>query len=94
MSNEIEYALYGGYVKCGADETEKAKELLLEELFYTIRELAKQDDFWIVKKPEDFIDVLNPDPVLKENEVTVAWKIHFPQMEKYSLSDKTLEVAE
>jgi hypothetical protein len=57
---------YGNYGKCEEEEIEKAKDLLLEQLIDTIRELAKKDEFWIIKK----VNGLR----------TVGWKVVFPQM--------------
>lgn len=58
--------VYGNYAKCEADEIEGAKAVLLEDMIDMIRELAKKDEFWIVKK-------VNGVP-------TVGWKVEFPQM--------------
>ena len=58
--------VYGNYAQCEADEIEGAKAVLLEDMIGMIRELAKKDEFWIVKK-------VNGVP-------TVGWKAEFPQM--------------
>ena len=58
--------VYGDYVQCTEDKIEEAKAELLEQMIDTIRELAKKDEFWIVKE--------------KEGGCTVAWKAEFSQM--------------
>ena len=74
--------LYGGFVFTAEDEIENAKELLLEQMIDAIRELAKKDEFWIVKLA-DKNDPLSRPIGLPEDikAASVAWKIHFPQME-------------
>ena len=57
---------YGDYVQCEEDEIKEAKAVLLEQMIDTVRELAKNDEFWIVKK----VNGLR----------TVSWKAEFPQM--------------
>ena len=59
--------VYGDYLKVEESKIAEAKEELLGLLFATIREIAKDDKFWIVKKTED-------------GQYTVGWKIDFPQM--------------
>ena len=58
--------VYGDYAQCKEDEIQKAKAELLEQMIDTIRDLAKKDEFWIVKE--------------KDGGYTVAWKAEFPQM--------------
>ena len=60
--------VYGDYLKVEESEIAEAKEKLLGLLFATIRGIAKDDNFWIVKKTED-------------GQYTVGWKIDFPQMD-------------
>ena len=60
--------VYGDYLKVEESEIAEAKEELLGLLFATIREIAKDDKFWIVKKTDD-------------GQYTVGWKIDFPQMD-------------
>lgn len=60
-------ALYGDYVMTDAAHIEEAKADLLEGMFGKIRELAKKDNFWIVKNHG-------------EGQFSVAWKAEFPQM--------------
>ena len=64
---EPECHVYGDYLKVEESKIAEAKEELLGLLFATIREIAKDDKFWIVKKTED-------------GQYTVGWKIDFPQM--------------
>ena len=59
--------VYGHYARCEEADIEKTKEELLEQMFDMIREVAKKDEFWIVKKVDD--------------EYTVGWKAEFPQMQ-------------
>ena len=70
---------YGNYVATDHNDIQKAKEAMLEDLIGTIRELAKKDEFWIVKN----IDESNPlsHGLLAEGkDTTVGWKITVPQM--------------
>ena len=46
-------SLYGNYAICVEGAIDKTKDCLLEQMFDTIRELAKKDEFWIVKKVSD-----------------------------------------
>ena len=57
----------GDYVVVDEDQIQEAKEDLLKGIFDTIKEVAKDDRFWIVKK-------------LNDNKFTVGWKLDFPQM--------------
>jgi hypothetical protein len=74
---------YGGYVWADADNLEKAKAELLEVMFNEIREIAKKDAFWIVKKVDanDPIGLIGCPTAYREKPYTVGWKVHFPQME-------------
>ena len=58
--------VYGEYAHCDADHIERAKAVLLENMFDKIRELAKKDEFWIVKTTNGVL--------------TVGLKVEFPQM--------------
>ena len=58
--------VYGNYVVCDADKIKAAKAEMLENMIDKIRELAKKDEFWIVKDAN--------------GEHTVGWKAEFPQM--------------
>ena len=58
--------VYGEYAHCDVDNIERSKEMLLEKMFDKIRELAKKDEFWIVKTTNGVL--------------TVGLKVEFPQM--------------
>ena len=62
-------AVYGDYLLTEKEDIQKAKDTLLESLFFVIRELSEQDEFWIVKETNS-------------GQATVGWKIHIPQMDK------------
>ena len=66
-SPEQECFQYGDYVVVDEDQIQEAKEELLKGIFDTIKKVAKDDRFWIVKK-------------LNDNKFTVGWKLDFPQM--------------
>lgn len=69
--------VYGGYKWCEEAGIDEVKAELLEEMFDTIRELAKRDDFWIIKKLDENL----PCPIAgMENPHTVGWKVTFDQM--------------
>lgn len=79
-------SLYGDYVCAEEKDIPRCKELLLEQMIGTIRELAKEDKFWIIKH----INQGDPTrmsgwphcPITKPGmDVVVGWKIHFPQMD-------------
>lgn len=72
---------YGNYAAADRSSIQLVKDSLLENLIDTIRELAKRDDFWIVKR----CDPANPlDDILvaNGNDCTVGWKIDIPHMGK------------
>ena len=58
--------VYGNFAQCEEADIEKTKLHLLDNMMDVIRELAKKDEFWIVKKVDDAY--------------TVAWKAEFPQL--------------
>lgn len=64
---EPECYVYGDYISVYENQIPAAKNELLEMLFHTIKEIAQNDKFWIVKQKED-------------GKYTVGWKIDFPQM--------------
>ena len=78
--------LYGAYVWTDEAHIEEAKAVLLDRLIDTIRELAKRDDFWIVHQYGGGpVALIGCPPEIPSNvAASVAWKIHFPQMEKRS----------
>lgn len=57
---------YGDHARCEEGEIEETKAELLEQMIDMIREVAKKDEFWIIKKADDAY--------------TVGWKAEFPQM--------------
>ena len=65
--SELECFVYGDYVVVDEDQIQGAKEEHLKSIFNTIKEVAKDDRFWIVKKRKD-------------NKFIVGWKIDFTQM--------------
>lgn len=83
---EIERGLYGEYILTDEEHIQDAKDILLEILIDTIRALAKEDDFWIIKTAEDHrnapLSKILGVPKEAEGKGTVAWKIQIPQMQK------------
>ena len=73
---------YGNYAWCDESQIEKAKEELLEQMIAVIRELAKKDDFWIVKKPyvSNPIGMIDCPVAGMDNPCTVGWKIAIDHM--------------
>ena len=69
QKNEFGDPIFGDFVFAKEHLIPRAKELLLQQAIDTIRELANDDEFWIVKPADD------------PGDFTVAWKIHIPQME-------------
>ena len=86
---------YGDYLWCNEDQIEETKEVLLEQMFETIREIAKKDEFWIIKKA----DANNPLTTMgcpiadMDKAYTVGWKVAFDQMapKEYHTNDATAE---
>lgn len=78
----FEDATFGGYLQCSAAEVQMVKEPLLEQMYDALKNLSERDNFWIVK-PACTFDENNPlaEGVPIDGEVTVAWKVHIPQME-------------
>lgn len=64
--------LYGDYVVADRQQVAEAKNLLLEQMFNMIEELAKNEEFWIVKPAQ------GEDPEKR----TVGYKIAVPKMKK------------
>lgn len=64
---EPECHVYGDYLKVKEADIPETKEVLLCQILNTIRDIAKNDKFWIIKKTDD-------------GQYTVGWKIDFPQM--------------
>lgn len=70
---------YGNYVATDKGHIQEAKDELLEGLIGTIRELAKKDEFWVVKDLDES-DPLNHELLAEGKDTTVGWKIDIPQM--------------
>lgn len=70
---------YGNYAFTDKAHIQEVKDELLEGLIETIRELAKQDEFWIVKHLDEG-NPLNAQAMADGHETTVGWKITIPQM--------------
>ena len=74
-------AQFGDYMWTDEEHMPAAKATLLEDMIFTIRELAKNDKFWIVKHADKIDPLSRPCGDLEDLRVCVAWKINFPQME-------------
>ena len=72
---------YGNYVATDRNGIRQAKNEMLENLIGTIRELAKRDDFWIVKQI-NHTDLPGGALIDDGEYYTVGWKIDIPQMDK------------
>ena len=82
MNGKIDGSLFGDYVKVKANETDQVKESLLKQMFQLIREVSKNERFWIVKTAEDFDgSCLGRPEGFQDDDVTVGWKIHIPQFD-------------
>ena len=78
---EPECHQYGDYVKVKEDQIQEAKEALLVQLFDMLKEIAKDDKFWIVKRASDFDNSILGRPAgFADDDVTVGYKIDLPQM--------------
>ena len=75
---------YGDFLWCRSGEIEEVKPALLEQMIQTIKQLAENEKFWIVKTKEDF----ESEPVLdfgcpkelQDDFASVGWKVAFPQL--------------
>lgn len=78
---EPECHLYGDYVRVKESQLQEAKDQLLVGLFDLIKEIAKDEKFWIIKRASDFDNSLlgRPDG-FADDDVTVGYKIDLPQM--------------
>lgn len=92
-------AEFGEFAWVDEGHIQEAKDILLERMIESIRELAKRDDFWIVKRPSDFensetesFGLFQIPPEAKEGKCTVGLKFHLPQMEGYYKRDKADEM--
>ena len=72
---------YGDYVKVKESQIQEAKDELLLQLFDMLKELSKDDKFWIVKRASDFDNSILGRPAgFADDDVTVGYKIDLPQM--------------
>ena len=90
---------FGDYIWTDDEHMDEAKDVLLERMIDTIRNLAKLDEFWSVKREADFRHDAQDHPSLvmqpslsvedfvpqeaKDGKCTVAWKIELPQFGGY-----------
>ena len=89
---------FGDYVWTDDAHMDEAKDALLEQMISTLRNLAKINEFWLVKREDDFRRSAKDDPVremqglsveefipqeAKEGKCIVAWRIDFPHLEAY-----------
>lgn len=82
---------FGDYIWTDDEHMAEAKAALLEQMLDTIRELAKLDEFWIVKREVNFRHDAQDNPVVeefvpqeaKDGKCILAWKISFPQLDGY-----------
>lgn len=78
---EPECHQYGGVMKVKEDQIQEAKEALLARLFDMLKEIAKDDKFWFVKRASDFDNSILGRPAgFADDDVTVGYKIDLPQM--------------
>lgn len=71
---------YGGYLKVKEDQIQEAKDTLLVQLFDMLKEIAKDDKFWFVKRASDFDGSILRPAGFADDDVTVGYKIDLPQM--------------
>lgn len=90
---------FGDYLWTDEEHMEEAKEALLEHLFDAIRNLAKNDRFWLVKIRSDFekdeaesFGLYLVPQYAKEGKFTLGWRFHLPQMEDYYKRDEADEI--
>lgn len=87
---------FGNYIWTDDEHLAEAKDALLERMIDMIRKLAAIDNFWIVKKEDDYRRDAQNNPLYeygpeeqfipqeaKEGKCSVAWKIDFPQLGGY-----------
>lgn len=68
VAKAVDGWLYGAWQKASKDNIQEAKAELLEVLINKLRELAAEDEFWIVKPVEN-------------DQVNVAWRVALPHLE-------------
>lgn len=72
---------YGNYTVADRNGIQQAKNEMLQDLIDTVRELAGQDDFWLVKQ-FNHTDLPGGALIDDGEYYTVGWKIDIPQMDK------------
>ena len=98
---------FGDYTWTDDEHMKEAKDALLEQMINTIRKLAEMDEFWIVKRYDDFLNAAQDHPAreiaglsvevfipqeAKEGKCTLAWKINFPQFGGYYKWDEAEKI--
>ena len=66
---------FGDFVFTDDEHMDEAKKAFLEQMFNTIKNLAKLDEFWLVKREADSAST--------DAKCMLGWKISFPQLEGY-----------
>lgn len=77
-------AVLGSYQLTDKEHIEKTKAVLLDQLIDSIKELAKNDAFWIVKEPSDLEN--------NDGKYSVGWKVSFPQFERLYTKDEEKQI--
>ena len=92
------HSQFGDYIWTDEEHMDEAKGAFLEQMINTIRQLAKIDQFWIVKREDDFRHDAQDHPAreiqglsveefvpqeAKDGKCTLGWKIGFPQLDGY-----------
>lgn len=72
---------YGNYTVADRNSIQQAKNEMLQDLIDTVRELAGQDDFWLVKQI-NHTDLPGGALIDDGEYYTVGWKIDIPHMGK------------
>ena len=100
-------SVFGDYIWSDEEHINDAKNVLLEQLLDTIRSLAKLDEFWIVKREDDYRLDAKDNPLrevqglsveefipqeAKERKCTIGWKIDIPQLECLYPWDESQEI--
>ena len=98
-------AEFGDYLWTDDEHMEEAKEALLEHLFCSIKNLAKNDRFWLVKRLSDFEkdeaeyagssgtgSLFSVPKEAKEGKFTLGLRFRIPHMEGYYKKDEADEI--
>ena len=62
-------AIYGDYIRCAKEEEQEVKDLLLEQMVAAVRELSKEEGFWLVNNVE-----------CEQYEISVGYKFAIPHL--------------